>query len=44
MVELEPVTDEDESLEEIAHQGGDLEGHGLVDLMRDMTGGDTQRL
>ncbi len=37
MVELEPIMAEDESLERLAHQGGDLEAHGLVDVMRDMT-------
>ncbi|MYK59400.1 MAG: glutamate synthase subunit alpha, partial [Rhodospirillaceae bacterium] len=44
MVELAPVKAEDESLERLAHQGGDLEGHGLVDVMRDMTRFDGERL
>ena len=44
MVELEPVTEEDETLEEIAHQGGDLEAHGRVDVSRDMTRYDAERL
>jgi glutamate synthase (NADPH/NADH) large chain len=44
MVELEPVAEEDETLERIAHQGGDLETHGRVDVMRDMTGHDAERL
>ena len=30
MVELEPIPREDETLEATAHQGGDLEMHGLV--------------
>jgi glutamate synthase (NADPH/NADH) large chain len=32
MVELEPIADEDDALEAIEHRGGDLEGHGLVDI------------
>ncbi len=44
MVELEPIKAEDESLERLAHQGGDLEAHGLVDVMRDMTRFDAERL
>ncbi len=44
MVELEPIMAEDESLERLAHQGGDLEAHGLVDVMRDMTRFDSERL
>jgi glutamate synthase (NADPH/NADH) large chain len=44
MVALEPIVDEDERLEEFYHQGGDLEAHGRVDLMRDMTRYDAQRL
>jgi len=44
MVELEPISDEDEALEHIEHQGGDLEGHGLVDLMHDLTRFDDKRL
>ncbi|KAA3630168.1 MAG: glutamate synthase subunit alpha, partial [Proteobacteria bacterium] len=44
MVELEPISDEDEALERDSHQGGDLEAHGLVDLMHDMTRYDEQRL
>jgi glutamate synthase (NADPH) large chain len=44
MVELEPITDEDEALERQAHQGGDLEAHGLVDVLHDMTQHDEQRL
>ena len=44
MVDLEPVTAEDETLERIAHQGGDLESHGLVDIRKDMTRFDAERL
>jgi glutamate synthase (NADPH/NADH) large chain len=44
MVELEPIADEDEALEELEHQGGDLETHGLVDLVHDLTRHDAQRL
>ncbi|MEE9589207.1 MAG: glutamate synthase large subunit, partial [Hyphomicrobiaceae bacterium] len=44
MVDLEPVEAEDEVIERLAHQGGDLESHGLVDIMRDMTGHDAERL
>ncbi len=44
MVELEPVLAEDEILEMVAHQGGDLETHGRVHIMSDMTRHDAQRL
>ncbi|SMF95709.1 glutamate synthase (NADPH/NADH) large chain [Methylomagnum ishizawai] len=44
MVELEPIPAEDAALEALDHQGGDLETHGLVDVMRDMTKQDAQRL
>ncbi|MDD1607632.1 MAG: glutamate synthase subunit alpha, partial [Methylococcaceae bacterium] len=44
MVELEPLLIEDEILEATAHQGGDLETHGLVDIMTDMTRDDARRL
>ncbi len=44
MVELEPVPEEDELLEELAHEGGDLETHGRVDIRRDLTRYDAQRL
>ncbi|KAA3629801.1 MAG: glutamate synthase large subunit [Proteobacteria bacterium] len=44
MVDLEPIADEDAALEATEHQGGDLETHGLVELMRDMTRYDAQRL
>jgi len=44
MVDLAPVTAEDETLERTAHQGGDLESHGLVDIRKDMTRFDAERL
>ncbi len=44
MVELEPVLEEDIALEKTYHQGGDLEAHGLVDVMHDMTRQDAVRL
>ena len=44
MVELEPIAAEDAALEAWDHQGGDLETHGQVDLSRDMTRFDAQRL
>ena len=44
MVELEPILAEDESLETLAHQGGDMETHGRVHIMTDMTRNDAQRL
>ncbi|HFD80105.1 MAG TPA: glutamate synthase large subunit [Gammaproteobacteria bacterium] len=44
MVELEPVPEEDELLEELEHQGGDLETHGKVDISSDMTRYDALRL
>ncbi len=44
MVDLEPVAAEDETLEEMAHQGGDLEAHGRVDVSHDMTRHDAERL
>ncbi len=44
MVELEPVIEEDEALEHLEHQGGDLETHGRVDIRHDMTRYDARRL
>ncbi|MDH3536002.1 MAG: glutamate synthase large subunit, partial [Gammaproteobacteria bacterium] len=44
MVDLEPITDEDDALENTEHQGGDLEAHGLVDIMHDLSRCDDQRL
>jgi glutamate synthase (NADPH/NADH) large chain len=43
-VELEPIEAEDEALEALDHQGGDLESHGMVDLSHDMTRYDGLRL
>ncbi len=44
LVELEPILEEDAALEKLEHQGGDLETHGRVDIMHDMTRFDQQRL
>jgi glutamate synthase (NADPH/NADH) large chain len=44
MVELEPVPEEDDALEALEHQGGDLETHGKVDISSDMTRYDALRL
>ena len=44
MVELEPIPAEDDALEKLDHQGGDLETHGLVDISHDMTRFDALRL
>ncbi len=44
MVELEPILAEDAALEQLDHQGGDLETHGLVEVDRDMTRHDALRL
>jgi len=44
MVELEPIADEDKAMENSAHQKGDLETIGRVDVMNDMTRFDAQRL
>ncbi len=44
MVELEPIEAEDDALEVLAHQGGDLESHGRVDVSHDMTRFDAIRL
>jgi glutamate synthase (NADPH/NADH) large chain len=44
MVELEPILAEDALLEAYAHQGGDMEMHGRVHFMTDMTRYDAQRL
>ncbi len=43
-VELEPISAEDDALEELEHQGGDLETHGRVDVSHDMTRYDAIRL
>jgi glutamate synthase (NADPH/NADH) large chain len=44
MVDLEPISAESDALERTAHQGADLETHGLVDIMHDMTQFDAERL
>ncbi|QYZ66164.1 MAG: glutamate synthase [Gammaproteobacteria bacterium (ex Lamellibrachia satsuma)] len=43
-VELEPIPAEDDALEELEHQGGDLETQGRVDVSHDMTRFDATRL
>ena len=44
MVDLEPIPEEADALEELDHQGGDLETHGKVDISSDMTRFDALRL
>jgi glutamate synthase (NADPH/NADH) large chain len=44
MVELESVHEEEELNQRIHHQGGDLQTHGRVDIMKDMTRFDAERL
>ncbi|MBV9245285.1 MAG: glutamate synthase subunit alpha, partial [Methylobacteriaceae bacterium] len=44
MVELEPVEEEEDLMLRLHHHGGDLEGHGRVDVMADMTRNDAERL
>jgi glutamate synthase (NADPH) large chain len=44
MVELEPVLAEEELNEQLYHHAGDLEAHGFVNVMGDMTQFDAQRL
>jgi len=44
MVDLEPVSEHAERMERLSHQGSDLESHGLVDVMSDMTSFDSERL
>ena len=44
MVDLEPVTEEEELMRKIHHHGGDLEWHGRVDVSGDMTKHDDERL
>ncbi|MDO8938392.1 MAG: glutamate synthase large subunit [Methylicorpusculum sp.] len=44
MVELEPIAAEDDALEALDHQGGDLEAMGRVDVSGDMTRFDDIRL
>ena len=44
MVDLEPIADEDEALEELEHRGGDLEAHGFVDCRTRMNERDAKLL
>ena len=44
MVDLEPVSEHSERMERLAHQGPDLQSHGLVDVLSDMTRFDSERL
>jgi glutamate synthase (NADPH/NADH) large chain len=44
MVELEPVMEEEELIARHYHQAGDLDMHGKVDVMADMTRFDAERL
>jgi glutamate synthase (NADPH) large chain len=44
MIELEPITAEEEATSRSLHQTGDLEGHGLVDVMGDLAHNDSERL
>ncbi len=44
MVELQPVEDEEKAMQDSYHQGGDLDAHGRVDVMGDMTRFDAERL
>ncbi len=44
MVDLEPVAGEEEMMQEEYHQGGDLTTAGKVDVMKDMTRFDAERL
>jgi glutamate synthase (NADPH/NADH) large chain len=44
MVELEPIPAEEDVNAKIYHHAGDLDGHGRVEVMGDMTRYDAQRL
>jgi glutamate synthase (NADPH/NADH) large chain len=44
MVELEPVPEEDDIMEQLHHHGGDLEFKGRIDVMANMSGHDCERL
>jgi glutamate synthase (NADPH/NADH) large chain len=44
MVELEPVLDEEDVNERVYHHANDLEAHGKVDVLIDMTRSDAERL
>ena len=44
MVDLQPVPEEEDTLERLHHHGGDLEGHGLVDVTAHMDRHDAERV
>ena len=44
MVDLEPVTEEEELMERLHHHGGDLEFKGRIDVLANMSGHDAERL
>ncbi|HTN63026.1 MAG TPA: glutamate synthase subunit alpha, partial [Devosia sp.] len=44
MVDLEPVSEEENLMQSLHHHGGDLEWHGRVDISGDMTKHDDERL
>ncbi|MDR1826946.1 MAG: glutamate synthase large subunit [Methylobacteriaceae bacterium] len=44
MVELDPVEEEEDLMNEFLHSGGDLETKGLADVMDDLSAHDEQRL
>ena len=44
MIDLAPVEAEEQVMRQLSNQGGDLESHGLVDVMGDMTKQDAERL
>jgi glutamate synthase (NADPH/NADH) large chain len=44
MVDLEPVSEEEELMERLHHHGGDLEFKGRIDVLADMSGHDEERL
>ncbi|MEH6725885.1 MAG: glutamate synthase-related protein, partial [Hyphomicrobiales bacterium] len=44
MVDLEPVPEEDDLMEQLHHHGGDIEHHGRVDVSSNMTSHDEERL
>ena len=44
MVDLQPIPEEDATIEKLHHHGGDLEGHGLVDVTAHMDKHDATRI
>jgi glutamate synthase (NADPH/NADH) large chain len=44
MVELEPMPDEEAAAESVYRQGKDLQSHGRVEVLEDMSRYDTERL